>query len=111
MTDKFSHQLSSKNKWTWGVEQDITLQLIKDKFIESVMLRHPNFTKRFYLNCDASDVSLGSVLSQVDEEGNHCVISFASRVLNSSERNYNVTEKELLSVVFSCGKFRTYILG
>ena len=30
MTDKFSHQLSSKNKWTWGVEQDITLQLIKN---------------------------------------------------------------------------------
>ena len=48
---------------------------------------------------------------QEDEEANHCVISFASRVLNSSERNYNVTEKELLSVVFSCGKFRTYILG
>ena len=68
-------------------------------------------TKPFYLNCDASDVSLGSVLYQEDEEGNHCVISFAGRVLNSSERNYDVTEKELLSVVFSCGKFRTYILG
>ena len=48
---------------------------------------------------------------QEDDEGNHCVISFASRVLNSSERNYNVTEKELLSVVFACNKFRTYALG
>ena len=36
---------------------------------------------------------------------------YKRQVLNSSERNYNVTEKELLSVVFSCGKFRTYILG
>ena len=25
MTAKFSHQLSSKNKWTWGVEQDLSL--------------------------------------------------------------------------------------
>ena len=32
-------------------------------------------------------------------------------MLNQCERNYHVTEKELLSVVFSCGKFRTYILG
>ena len=63
------------------------------------------------MNCDASDVSLGTVLYQEDNEGSHKVISFASRVLNSCEKNYNVTEKELLSVVFGCGKFRTYILG
>ena len=39
------------------------------------------------------------------------VISFASRVLNHCERNYTVTEKELLSIVFACLKFRIYILG
>ena len=63
------------------------------------------------MNCDASDVSLGAELYQEDKEGNHLVISFASRILNSCEHNYNVTEKELLSIVFACGKFRTYILG
>ena len=75
------------------------------------MLHHPNFNKRFFINCDASNISLGSELYQEDEEGNHGVISFASRVLSSCERNYTVTEKELLSVVFSCIKFRTFILG
>ena len=75
------------------------------------MLHHPNFEQPFYLNCDASDVSLGAELYQEDKDGHHLVISFASRILNSCERNYNVTEKELLSIVFACGKFRTYILG
>ena len=75
------------------------------------MLHHPNFNKRFFINCDASNISRGSELYQEDEEGNHWVISFASRVLSSCERNYTVTEKELLSVVFSCLKFRTFILG
>ena len=56
-------------------------------------------------------MSLGAELYQEDREGDHQVISFASRVLNQCERNYSVTEKELLSVVFACGKFRTYILG
>ena len=35
------------------------------------------------------------------EKGQHMVISFASRILNSCERNYHITEKELLSVVFA----------
>ena len=75
------------------------------------MLHRPNFNKAFYMNCDASDVSLGSILYQEDEEGNHLVISFASRTLNKCERNYHTMEKELLSIVFACEKFRTYILG
>ena len=37
LTAKFQPQLSAKNKWTWGEEQDITFQLIKEKFLESVI--------------------------------------------------------------------------
>ena len=89
----------------WSAQSD------KGEILEAVMLYHPDFTKPFYLNCDASNVSLGAALYQEDQDRNHLVISFASRMLNSCERNYNTTEKELLSVVFACGKFRTYILG
>ena len=87
------------DKRRWGPEQDTILQLIKEKFLESVILHHPNFDKPFYLNCDASNISLGAELHQKDEEGNQLVVSFSSRVLNNCEWNYNVTEKELLSVV------------
>ena len=80
LTSKFQEQLSSKTKWIWGHEQDAILQQIKDKFLETVILHHPNFNHPFFLNCDASDVSLGTVLYQEDKEGNHLVISFASRV-------------------------------
>ena len=99
LTAKFQPQLSTKNKWTWSEEQDVTFQLIKEKLLESVILRHPDFKKPFFMNCDASDISIGTTLYQEDEEGHHLVISFASRTLNQCEKNYNVTEKELLSVV------------
>ena len=82
LTAKFQPQLSAKNKWTWGKEQDLTFRLIKEKFLESVMLHHPDFKKPFFLNCDTSDISLGTTLYQEDEEGQHLVISFASRTLN-----------------------------
>ena len=68
LTAEFSQQLSSKDKWKWRAEQDTTFKLIKEKFLESIMLHHPDFKRTFYMNCDASDVSLGSALYQEDED-------------------------------------------
>ena len=78
LTTKLSPQLSSKDKWTWGPTQEAIFQQIKTKFLETVILHHPDFNKPFYLNCDASDISLGSTLYQEDEDGNHLVVSFAN---------------------------------
>lgn len=75
------------------------------------MLQYPDFTRPFYLNCDASDVSLGAVLYQLDEEGNEGVIAFASQTISKAERNYTITEKETLGIVFAVTKFRMYLLN
>src|ERR1041384_3092077 len=59
--------------------------------------------------CDASDFAVGAVLGQrVDKKLN--VIHYASKTLDSAQKNYATTEKELLAVVFSCDKFRQYIV-
>ncbi|KAI5347439.1 hypothetical protein L3X38_015318 [Prunus dulcis] len=39
------------------------------------------------------------------------VICYASKTLNSAQKNYTTTEKELLAIVFAPLKFRSYILG
>ena len=38
------------------------------------------------------------------------VIHYASKTLDSAQRNYATTEKEFLAVVFACDKFRSYIV-
>ena len=38
------------------------------------------------------------------------VIHYASKTLDSAQRNYATTEKEFLVVVFACDKFRPYIV-
>jgi len=57
-----------------------------------------------HLDNDASDVGLGSVLSQREGERD-VVIAYASRTMYKSERNYDVTKRELHAVVFGLHKY------
>ncbi|GFT34700.1 retrovirus-related Pol polyprotein from transposon opus [Trichonephila clavipes] len=52
---------------------------------------------------DARGFGIGVVLNQ-----NRIPIAFASRTLNKAERNYTVTERECLAVIWALNKFRTY---
>jgi hypothetical protein len=60
--------------------------------------------------CDASDYAMGVVLGQRVEKLSH-VIYYASKTLNDAQLNCSTTENELLAVVFTLDKFRSYLLG
>ena len=65
------------------------------------VLIHPDFKKRFFIQCDASSFGVGVVLFQKDEETNERPIAFFSQKLNSCQKKYSVTEKECLGVVLA----------
>nr|GFA78282.1 reverse transcriptase domain-containing protein [Tanacetum cinerariifolium] len=59
--------------------------------------------------CDASDFAVGAVLGQIIEKHfrpNH----YASKTMNQAESNYTTTEKEMLAVVYTFEKFRSYLI-
>ena len=60
--------------------------------------------------CDASGVALGAVLTQKRVKLFH-PIYYASKALNGAQKNYTVTEQELLAVVYAFEKFCAYLLG
>ncbi|CAN6547010.1 unnamed protein product [Malus baccata var. baccata] len=69
-----------------------------------------NWSLPFELMCDASDYAMGVVFGQRKDRLPQ-VIYYASRTLNDAQLNYATTEKELLAVVFSLEKFRSYLVG
>ena len=60
--------------------------------------------------CDDSEVALGVVLGQRRYKILH-PIYYSSKALNEAQKNYTVTEQELLVVAFAFVKFLSYLLG
>lgn len=97
--------------WVWGDVEAAAMDSLKTTLTTSPLMRLPDFDRPFTLCTDASQVGLGAVLSQVTDDGVDHPVYYASRTLNSSERNYHTTERECLAVKWACDQFRPYLLG
>ena len=73
-------------------------------------MAYPKDQGLYILDTDASDTQISGVLSQV-QDGKERVISYGSRVLNKAERNYCITDKELLAIRHFAEYYRQYLLG
>ncbi|KAH9271221.1 hypothetical protein BASA83_006541 [Batrachochytrium salamandrivorans] len=101
----------------WSQHQLDSFNLLKNILTQAPFLSFPNFRKPFIIATDASDAGIGAVLYQLkdpclpDTVQNRKWVMFSARALNSSERNYSATKRELLAIVFALGKFHYYIWG
>ena len=60
---------------------------------------------------DASDRAIGGILGQEDEQGRIKTIYAYSKSLDGAQKNYTVTEKELLAIIMCLERFKHYLLG
>ena len=104
-----SKLLHKGQAWEWGKEQQKAFEALKVALCWSPVLARPEFSRPFKIQCDASAVALGAVLTQENEAGEKHPIDYLNLTLNKPELNYNVSEKELLAVVWSIEKLRPYI--
>ena len=73
---------------------------MKEALITTPVLGYPDINKKFILDTDASFESIGAVLSQKDNLGRERVIAYGSHTMNSHEKGYCVTRKELLAIFY-----------
>jgi len=96
----------SKRKFEWTDECQVAFNDMKKLVARDVMLAYPDFSAPFVIYTDASDRQLGGVITQKNRP-----LAFYSRKLNSAQRNYTTTERELLSIVETLKEFRSILLG
>ena len=95
-------------KFLWDDQCQSSFEELKLLLTTIPIVRAPNWQLPFEVMCEASDFAIGSVLGQ-REDGKPYVIYYVSKTLNEVQRNYTTIEKELLAVVFTLDKFRTYL--
>lgn len=98
------------SNFAWSTEAETAFNDLKRALTTAPVLSCPDFTKPFSIHCDASSAGIGGVLIQTIDGLEH-PIAYYSRCLNTNERNYGITERELLAVLDSVTHFRPYIEG
>ena len=93
--------LTCKDKLDWNFDAEKAFQLLKIAFMTAHVLVHPDFSKPFFMETDASNFALGLVLSQLGDGEKLHPVAFHSRKFSAAKINYKIHDKELLAIVDS----------
>ncbi|GFY16185.1 retrovirus-related Pol polyprotein from transposon opus [Trichonephila clavipes] len=91
-------------RFIWSMEAQKAFDAVKAAITKAPVLKFPDCKIPFELFTDASSIGVGAILNQEQRP-----VVFASRTLSAAERNYTVTERECLAVVWALNEFRTYL--
>ena len=98
-------------QFNWTTDCEKAFRVMKEKLATAPVLRPPDLDRHFYVWTDASLEGFGAVLEQLDDDGQHHPIAYASRQTNSAEKKYAPTELEVAALIFAVEHFEVYLLG
>ena len=94
--DKPLNALTKKDReWEWTPDCQKVFDTLKHCITSEPILTHPELTKQFELEVDASGFATGAVLLQKKDDGKRHPIGYYSFTLNEAERNYDIYDLEL----------------
>ncbi len=83
---------------------------LKEIFIKTSILLHFDFKRRIRLKIDVFDFVISEIISQLIEEIDQWhFIAFFSRKMFAAERNYEIEEEKMFTMIESCRVFRHYV--
>src|SRR4051812_5404663 len=76
----------------------------------ALVLAIPKDEEPFMIKYDALEGALGAILSQ-NQDDKWIPIAFLSKVLNPTEYNYEIYDKELLAIITAFDEWQQYLIG
>lgn len=92
----------------WGDKQQAAYEDLRDAVTRAPVLRPPNFSQPFFVECDASNVAVGAALLQAHGE-KLLPVAYGSRTLLDNEMAWPTHDRELAAIKFGLTKFRHYL--
>ncbi len=89
----------------------VALSQLKTLFSADAFLAHPDDSKPFVVETDASDFAISAILSQENNAGVLQPVAFYSRQMTPAERNYQIYDKELLAIFTAFSQWRHFLQG
>ena len=100
-----------EQKWQWEKEQEEVFEELKAVFTMEPVLAIPDIDREMRVEADALDYATGGVLLTKCEDGKQRLVAFISKSLNTTERNYEIYDKEMLAVIRCLKAWRHYLEG
>lgn len=98
-----------REEFVWNPEHQRVFDEIKNYLVNPPILSPPVRNRCMSLYNYAFHLTIGSMLSQEDDNGVERDIYYLSRVLNDVETRYSLIKKMCLCLYFSCMKLKHYI--
>lgn len=109
MVAPLTNLLKKSAKYIWSEECSQCFEKVKIVLISAPVLAAPDFTRPFKLATDASDVGVGSVLLQEDDQNVDHPVCYFSKKLNRHQQHYSTVEKEALALILALQHFEVYL--
>ena len=98
-------------EWQWGPQEDEAFETLKTRVTTNPILAHPDQSKQFELEVDASGFAHRAVLLQLGDDNKKHPVAYYSATLSSAERNYDIYDMELLAIVKALRHWRYLLAG
>ena len=106
------HNLVKKDKkWEWMEKEEKAFKELKERFTKEPVLAAPDIDKKMRMEVDTSDYAMEGVLSMECEDRLWRPVAFLSKLLNETERNYEIHDKEMLAIIRGLETWRHLLEG
>lgn len=100
-----------KSTWKWGKEENNAFNQLKTALSSERIMAPPDLHRPYRLYTDASDLAVGAILTQIDDNGVERPIHYVSKALSGPQRKWATIEKEAFAIVHALRKLQPYLQG